>query len=86
MTEGRTALFHCRHPTADIIGWRINGTSPSSFNFPVSDVVSSIEGEKHTLSINARSIYNGSIVECVAIFLDGQQQQISTAAVLIIQS
>ena len=83
--EGRTALFSCRHPNADIISWNINGTSSLSFSTP--DIVSSSNTQTllHVLSIVGRSMYNQSRVECIATFFDGQPTQTSAAVKLIVQ-
>ena len=84
VTEGTVSSFECRHPHADIITWTINETSLSSYATP--DIVSYTDGPLHTLHITARLVYNTSTVQCLAIFLNGQQSQVlSPAAELIIQ-
>lgn len=81
--ENEPSWFKCQHPMANFIGWRINGTSLSSYS--TTDVSSHIDGPMHTLSIIARSVYNESTVECIALLPGGQPPQISAAAQLVVQ-
>ena len=81
------AEFLCKHSTADSIGWRINGTSLGSFhpkNVSTKGDTSHI-GLSHVLSIGAVSAYNGTLVECVAIFFYGSAPKVTPTVTLIIQ-
>jgi hypothetical protein len=83
VTEGAISSFECRYPSATFITWTINDTSLSNYATP--DIVSHINGLMHTLNITAHPVYNTSRVQCVAIFLNEQQSQVSPTAELIIQ-
>lgn len=68
------ARFYCKHLSADIIDWSVNGTlltvdHPSN----IVAISTSINGEQlHQLIIQASSDtqYNDTSIRCVAIFLD----------------
>ena len=68
-------MFRCRHLTADAISWTVNGLSRR--DFPEDIVPGSTNDHDgtlvYTLTIPARSEYNGTEVECVAFFRDGSQ-------------
>ena len=70
MTFRGTAEFFCKHINADFIGWRINGTSVgNTVTFPNihTTVMTDTDGiAVHTLTIEAQSEYNETIVDCVA--------------------
>ena len=68
-------MFRCRHATAEIIAWDINGISIghlhsllniSSGSQPTAD------GVVHTLTIMALEAYNNTNVSCVAAYFDPQ--------------
>ena len=69
---GDTVEFRCRHPTAEIIGWDINGTPCGRFHNVSSGSRPTADGVAHTLMIEALAVYNNTNVSCVAAFLDLQ--------------
>ena len=88
VSPGTKATFRCRHQTADIIGWLVNGTSvgqiitqdilPGTINYEGGILV-------HTLTIVAYPEYNESEVECVASFIrQGLSPELSPAVTLTI--
>ena len=74
MAVGAEAEFRCRHPTADIIGWSVNGSLVGR-NLPreiTPSTTRDIDGRLvNTLTITAQPEYNGTEVVCVALFVDG---------------
>ena len=66
------AVFHCQHPTADAIGWRLNGTTllGSTLDGVIATSTSTASGILNTLNISALPHYNQTKVECVAYFDD----------------
>ena len=81
--QGENAVFYCRHPRTNIIGWFINNASLSSYT--TSDFISRANDPDHTLEITSHLLYNGSTIECSAIFFDGRPGQTSPPAKLFIQ-
>ena len=69
---GVEAVFHCQYPTADAIGWRLNGTTllGSTLDGVIATSTSTAGGILNTLSISALPHYNLTRVECVAYFDD----------------
>ena len=78
------AVFRCRHQSSDaFINWRIDG-SPAGQYFDITVGSTNENGTiVNTLTIPARSEYNGTEVVCVAYFLNGSPE-ITSAVVLII--
>ena len=85
---GSEAVFRCRHSTADIIRWRVNGILLSR-NPPTGITVGIItEGSNQvdTLTIVARLDYNGTTIVCEVQFFDGSPDETSQPpAVLRVQ-
>ena len=85
MFVGEEAVFRCRHPTADIIGWRVNGSSVGQ-NHPTDITPGTTRDDDgnlvNTLTIIARPEYNGTEVQCVALFRDGSPTVTSPPSVL----
>ena len=82
---GEVAEFRCRHPTADIIAWRVNGSSVRQNSSP--DITPGTSRDDDgalvcTLTIIARPEYNGTDVVCVAVFIDESVPQPSPPALL----
>ena len=80
--------FYCRHQTTNLINWRVNHTLLSLV--PPSDVTPSMRRDEdgaivNTLTISASLEYNRTAVECEAVFRDGSQPEVSTAAVLLVE-
>lgn len=85
---GERAQFRCRHPTADYIGWTVNGSSLNNINLNnISTTSIPLPGghSRYVLLIGAIPTYNGTIVICVARFLNECPSQESGPAVLLIQ-
>ena len=85
MSVGEEALFRCRHPTADFIGWFVNeslvGTNPPPDIF--AGTVQDNDGNTvHTLTIAGRPEYNGTTVVCAAVYLDGRPSEPTPEALL----
>ena len=85
VTEAQ-AVFRCRHPTADTIRWRVNGSLVG--RDPPPDIILGIIRDDNgnlvdTLTITARPMYNGTEVVCVAGFDDSRPQELSQPVVLI---
>ena len=82
---GEETVFRCRHPTADVIVWRVNGSSVGQNPSP--DISPGTIGDYdgslvNTLTIVARPEYNGTEVVCVALFIDGSPFETSPLSVL----
>ena len=84
---GEMAEFNCSHPTADYIGWTVNGTSVNINSTNVTTSTISLGGQsKYILLVGAIPTYNGTIVICVAAFTTNNcPSQQSDPAVLLIQ-
>ena len=80
--------FYCRHQITNLIDWRVNHTLLSLV--PPSDVTPSMRRDEdgaivNTLTISAHLEYNGSAVECEAVFRDGSQSEVSASALLLVE-
>ena len=78
-----TVTYRCCHTSPEaIIGWTVNGSSAGLFP----DITTGSAGESgtivFTLTIPARSEYNGTQVVCVAVFLDGSLTELTPPAIL----
>ena len=81
------AVFRCRHSTADTIGWIVNGSSVGQNPSPdiIPSTITDDDGTLvHTLTIIARPEYNGTEVECVAVFFDGSPKEDTPSVTLTI--
>lgn len=65
--EQGVATFHCQHNGSDDINWRVNETSPTSPNISPEKVPLG-SGFYSSLTIASLLKFNGSTIECVAIF------------------
>ena len=86
VATGAEAVFRCRHPTADTIRWRVNGSLVG--RAPPPDVILDIIHDDNdnlvdTLTITARPQYNGTEVVCVARFDDRRPEELSQPVILI---
>ena len=82
VTIGEEVVFYCEHRFADAIFWRINGTTLSSLPELNNDFNGDILGQ---LTVPALSMYNNTLIQCVAVF-DSDNSQLATAfAILKIQ-
>lgn len=86
--EQKIATFNCQHHTADAIGWKVNGTGPALDVINIPNITIDrllLHGNDflYTLIIGTLLEYNQTIIECVAIFFDGREQQ-STAPVTLL--
>ena len=78
------AVCRCRHTLQEaIIGWRINGLPADMFPDIVVGSLRENGNLVHTLSIPARSEYNGTIVVCVALFTNGSPPESTPPASVI---
>ena len=80
------AIFRCSHESVGVdVAWLINGTFIQNVQLP--DVVIAFVNENgtkvHTLSIPARSEYNGTEVVCIANFVDALPER-SPSVILIL--
>ena len=86
--EQGTATFQCQHPLAVSIGWRVNGTllimAAALLNVSTTSV-GTPNGVTTILSIGTLLDYNGTIVECIAVFIDGSLPQFTAPVVLLVQ-
>ena len=72
VTVGTRATFRCRHETADVIGWRVNGTSIGQVGNPdfIPGTIRRGDGSLvHILTVVVHPEYNDTIITCVAAFL-----------------
>ena len=87
VAERVVAKFYCQHPTADAIGWRLNGTTllGSTLDGVVATTNSEADEIINTLTVLALPYYNQTEVECVAYFDDGSPTMHSDVVNLTIQ-
>ena len=77
VSVGEIATFRCQHSDSNTADWNVNGTLLRDYHPPnITKRRISFSGVTiHELSIQAYSIYNKTIVECVAfIFSDNSRQ------------
>ena len=80
------AVFRCQHQSAQSISWRVNGSSVSGNTDITPSTNRAQDGSlTYTLMILARPTYNGTEVECIALFLDSQPEVSPTATLIIIE-
>ena len=78
-------VLRCRHTSSEaIIGWRVNGSTIGRFPDIISGSVNENGAVIYTLTIPARSEYNGTVVVCIAIFMDGNPTESTPPAILTI--
>ena len=76
-----SAVHRCCHTSQEaIIGWRVNGSSPRLFPDITSGSIIENGTLVYTLTIPARSEYNGTEVQCVAAFFDGSPTELTPPA------
>ena len=72
VTPGIMATFRCRHETADVIGWRVNGTSVGQVGNP-DFIPGTLRREDgflvHILTVVVSPEYNDTEIVCVAAFI-----------------
>ena len=79
-----TPPSRCRHISSDaLINWLVNGLSLGQFPDIRSESVYEDGTIVHTLTIPAEPQYNGTVVECVAFFVDGSPIEVTPAAILL---
>ena len=74
ISVGETAEFRCRHSTADVVLWRVNGSFISFSNPPPGITTEFISGGSK-LTIVGRPEYNGIEVVGVAIFFSSSPEE-----------
>ena len=84
-STGTTSAVHrCRHTSQEaIIGWRVNASSPGLFPDITTGSINENGALVYTLTIPARSEYNGTVVVCVALFTDGTPPESTPPATVI---
>ena len=78
--------LRCRHSSPEaIIIWSVNGSSLGLFPHISSSSGSINENGNlvYTLTIPAEPQYNGTVVECLAIFIDGSPTERTPAATIL---
>ena len=80
---GQTATFRCQHISAHVLYWRVNGLSIGNTPPPGISRSTSVEenGIVHVLTISGIPEYNGTIVKCVAAYINGSSE-VSPAVIL----
>ena len=77
-------VFRCRHTSSEAtISWRVNGLPVGQFPDIRTVSVSENGNIVDTLTIPAELEYNGTVVECLAIFIDGSPTERTPAATII---
>ena len=77
--EQETATFQCQYSHADLIDWRVNGSSPINLSNISSTSIRSSNGViLSMLSIETLLAYDGTTIECVAVFLDESLPQLES--------
>ena len=79
-----TPPFRCRHISSDAdIIWLVNGLPVGRLPDIRSGSINEDGNRVYTLTIPAELQYNGTVVECVAFFLDGSPTEVSPAATIL---
>ena len=79
-----TPPYRCRHTSSDAdIIWRVNGLSVAQFPDIRSGSVNEDGTIVSTLTIPAEPQYNGTVVVCVAFFIDGSPPEVSPTATIL---
>ena len=82
-----TPPYRCRHTSSEVlIIWTVNGSPSSDFPDIRSGSVNENNKMVHTLTVPAEPQYNGTVVECLAIFRDGSPTEVTPAATIIFLS
>ena len=77
--------FRCRHTSSDaLVTWRVNGSALGQFPDIRSSSVNEDGTIVSTLTIPGEPQYNGTVVECVAVFFDGSPIEVSPPATIIL--
>ena len=80
-----TPPSRCRHTSLDVfITWRVNGSSFGRFPDIRSGSINEDGNIVYTLTIPAEPQYNGTVVECVAVFIDESPTEVSPPATIFI--
>ena len=80
-----TPPFRCCHTSSVVlIFWRVNGSPASDFPNIRSGSVNESGKMVYTLTVPAEPQYNGAVVVCLAVFLDGVTQTEVTPAATIL--
>ena len=81
------ALLRYRHTLSEaIIGWLVNGSSVGQFPDIRSGFINESGNIVSTLIIPAELQYNGTVVECLALYLDGTPSERAPVYVATITS
>ena len=79
-----SVMFRCRHTSPEaVIGWLVNESSVGHFpDFTTGSINENGAVVVYTLTIPARSEYNGTKVVCEAFFRDGSPTEATPPATL----
>ena len=76
--------LRCRHASLEaLITWRVNGSFVGRFPSITSGSVNENGNIVDTLTIPAEPQYNGTVVECLAFFLDGSPIEVTPAVTIL---
>ena len=79
-------VFTCEVTSGSVGIWFINGIESRELPEEVRDDISTgVDGLNTTLTITARTQYNNTVVQCVAIEIGGSGREMSTNVTLTIQ-
>ena len=81
ISVGEFAEFICRHTTADVIVWEINGESISNINPPCGIIPEIISGGSK-LTVVGRLDFDGLEVVCVARYFSPSPDESTNPAIL----
>ena len=74
----------CRHTSGTFITWRVNGLAVGDFPDIIPGSINENGTIVNTLTIPDEPQYNGTVVECVAVFFDGSLPEVSPIATIIL--
>ena len=78
MTAGVEVEFRCQHSDANFIGWSVNNQSIECIPLP------GVSQDHGHLTILALPEYNATVIECVALYLNGSLE-LTPPAYLIVE-
>lgn len=82
---GEKAVFRCRHQSAEVfIVWTLNRSQPEQFSDITIGSLHENSSTVFTLTIPARSEYNGTVVVCRAFLKDGSSTEATPPVMLTI--
>ena len=90
VTVDTVVEFHCGHPDARSLAWKVNGSNPDDGGFPDVNITSYEPRTTTHLCITAHSKYNSTNIECIIFLpnnntLSPNKNAFTTSARLLIQ-